>query len=131
MRLSVIAWLPLVALFGSCGSAWADEVADWRAGHKIFKTCGACHSFRSDQAKFGPSLAGVIGRKAANLPDYPYSEAMKEKGAAGLVWNEETIDEFITAPKKFVPGTKMNFPGLSDPKDRRNVIAYVKRKAKR
>lgn len=113
------------------GAVAAADEGDWRAGRKIFKTCGACHSFRSGQAKFGPSLAGVIGREAGHVPDYPYSEGMKAKGVGGLVWSEETIDEFITAPNKFVPGTKMNFPGLPDPKDRRNVIAYVKRKAKR
>lgn len=119
-----------VALLAPGGMASAEGDGDWREGRKVFKKCSACHGLRPGQARFGPSLAGVFGRKAGHGTDYPYSDAMKAKGVTGLVWSEDTIDDFIAAPTKFVPGTKMAFPGLPDAADRRNVIAYVKRKAK-
>ena len=71
----------------------------------------------------GPSLFGVYGRKSASLTDYAYSDAMK---AAGKTWDEATLDTYLTAPMKDVPGTKMTFAGLKDEAQRKEVIAYLK-----
>jgi len=112
------------------GQARAQD-ADWRDGRKVFQRCASCHSLRQGINLFGPSLIGVFGRRAGALPEYPYSEGMKAKGAEGLVWTAETLDLFLTKPAALVPGTKMNFPGLPGAQDRANVIAYVKRRAER
>lgn len=68
------------------------------------------------------AVGGVIGRKAGTGQGYRYSSAMK---AADFTWTAETIDRYLAAPKKFVPGNKMPFPGLKQADDRANVIAYI------
>jgi cytochrome c len=70
----------------------------------------------------GPSLVGVYGRKAASLPGYDYSAALK---ASGLVWNAANLDAWLTDPSKLVPGTKMAFTGIATPDLRADVIAYL------
>lgn len=112
-------------------TAFAQDKPNWRDGRKVFRKCGACHSFKPGEHRFGPSLNRVVGRKAGTAPDFRYSKTMLEKSADGLVWTDDALDAFLTAPRKFVPTTKMTFPGLKDVKDRRDVIAYVKRRAKR
>lgn len=88
-----------------------------------FAQCMACHSVQPGVNGVGPSLFGVIGRKAGTEPGYAYSEPMK---AWGKVLDEATIDEWLTAPMKDVPGTKMVFPGIPDPARRQEVIDYLK-----
>jgi cytochrome c len=70
----------------------------------------------------GPNLHGIFGRKAATTPDFKYSDALK---ATGWTWDAARIDTWITDPKVALPGTKMTFVGLKDPKDRTDVIAYL------
>ena len=88
-----------------------------------FAQCAACHSVEPGKHGVGPSLAGVFGTKSGDIPGYAFSEAMK---TAGLTWDEATLDEYLTAPMKKVPGTKMTFAGISDPAARKEVIAYLK-----
>ena len=127
-----IAFTGAVALWLLAATATvAQDKPNWRDGRKVFKKCGACHSFKPGEHRVGPSLNRVVGRKAGTAPDFRYSESMLEKGAGGLVWTDSTLNAFLAAPKKFVPTTKMTFPGLKDVKDRRDVIAYVKRRSKR
>ncbi|EHH09596.1 cytochrome c2 [Mesorhizobium amorphae CCNWGS0123] len=71
-------------------------------------------------------MKGVVGRKAGTAPGYVYSSAMKGAGAAGLVWVETNLAEYLKNPKKKVPANKMGFPGLKNPDDIKNVIAYLK-----
>lgn len=97
--------------------------ADADAGKKVFRKCAVCHTLEAGgKNKIGPALSGVIGRTAGTGKGYRYSKAMK---AADFTWTAETIDRYLTAPKKFVPGNKMPFPGLKKPDDRANVIAYI------
>ncbi len=91
-------------------------------GAKLFKRCRACHSVVEGRNKIGPSLYGVLGRKAGSLPNYPYSQALR---SAGWVWTKEMLDKWIAGPKAVLPGTKMIFPGLPDPQDRADVIAFL------
>jgi cytochrome c len=94
------------------------------AGETVFKrNCAICHTTEPGKNKIGPSLAGVVGRKAGSIPDYSYSQANK---SSGVTWDEATLDTYLTAPTKFVPGTKMVFPGLKNPDDRTAVIAWLK-----
>ena len=93
-------------------------------GEKVFVKCKACHAL--DKNKIGPHLDGVIGRKAGSIDGFKYSSAMEAKAKQGLVWNDDTLNEWLTNPRKFIPGTKMVFIGLPKPDDRANVIAYLK-----
>lgn len=100
--------------------ALADGDAD--AGKKVFNKCKVCHSLEAGENKIGPSLAGVIHRPAGTVEGFKYSDAMS---GAGLTWDEETLDKYLTDPKGFIPGNKMAFAGLKKEADRQNVIAYI------
>lgn len=88
-----------------------------------FAQCVSCHAVKPGVNGVGPSLFGVVGRKAGTLPGYAYSAPLK---AWGKTLDEATLDEWLTAPMKDVPGTKMVFPGLPDPAKRAEVIGYLK-----
>lgn len=103
----------------------AHAAGDAAAGEKVFAQCKACHENEKGVNKVGPTLKGVVGRKAASVPDYKYSPAMTKKGEEGVVWDETTLTEYLPNPKAFVPGTKMAFGGLKKPDDVANVIAYL------
>lgn len=116
--------IAIAALILSAGEASAQ--GDATAGEQVFKKCTVCHSIGVGATnKVGPELNAVLGRTAGTLPDFNYSQAMKDKGAGGLVWTPDTLSQFLTKPKDFVPGTKMSFPGLPKPEDVANVIAYI------
>jgi cytochrome c len=101
----------------------AQAAGDAAAGKVLFtQKCGLCHSVVQGQNKIGPSLYGVVGRKAGSLPDYTYSEAMKN---ANRTWDDATLDDYLTNPRQKIPGIKMIFVGLPDETDRQNVIAYL------
>jgi len=95
---------------------------DASAGRLVFRKCQACHSIEAGKNMLGPSLAGVIGRKAGAEAGYNYSPAMK---SADIVWSPQTLDQYLTDPAKVVPGNKMPFPGLKTDHDRADVIAYL------
>jgi cytochrome c len=95
---------------------------DAAAGEKVFAHCAPCHSNKPGENKFGPSLAGVIGRKSGTEPGYNYSSAMKE---ANVIWDEKSLDEYLQGPGKFVRGTRMVY-FVPNEKDRQDVIAYLK-----
>jgi cytochrome c len=108
----------LVAL-GYAATAQAED-----GGEAIFKkNCFICHTTDAGKNKLGPSLAGIVGRKAGSVPGYNYSEANKN---SGVTWDDATLDTYLTDPKKFVPGTKMIFAGLKNADDRKALIAYLK-----
>ena len=92
---------------------------DAAAGEKVFAHCAPCHSNKPGENKFGPSLAGVIGRKSGTEPGYNYSSAMKE---ANVTWDEKSLDEYLQGPGKFVRGTRMVY-FVPNEKDRQDVIA--------
>ena len=94
---------------------------DAAAGRLVFRKCQACHSMEPGKTILGPSLAGVMGRKAGSDPNYNYSPAMKQ---ANIVWDAKTLDVYLSDPQKVVPGNKMPFPGLKTEHDRADVIAY-------
>ncbi len=89
-------------------------------GEEVFRACAACHTEKPDG--LGPSLKGVIGRKAGALEDFRYSNPMKR---ANLVWDETNLREFIADPQAKVRGTRMPFGGLSEPADIDDVVAYI------
>ena len=110
-----------VALFYSHMAVAAGDPA---AGKKVFnRVCSACHT---DQAngprKLGPTLFGVVGRKAGSVPGFRYSEANKK---SGITWTLDVLDVYLKDPRAKVPGTLMAFAGLKNDTERQNVIAYL------
>ena len=100
----------------------ANAQGDAAAGEKVFAHCTPCHSTKPGEKKFGPSLAGVFGRKIGTEPGYSYSSAMKD---ASVTWDEKTLDDYLQGPAKFVRGTRMVY-SVPNEKDRQDVIAYLK-----
>ncbi len=95
------------------------------AGQKVFVQCKTCHVTDKGVNRIGPSLAGVVGRKAGTVPGFKYSAANLK---SGVTWNAPTLFKYLEAPMKFMPGTKMTFGGLKKPQDRADVIAFLKTK---
>ncbi len=107
-------------------SAGQAMSADMAAGEKLYKKCKVCHTLEEGgKNKVGPNLYGIFGRKAATVEGFKYSKAMK---ASDVTWDDESMDKFLKKPKKFIPKTKMAFPGLKKEKDRENIIAYLREK---
>ena len=110
--------------FFALSGAQVFATGDVAAGEKVFKKCKACHVVNKEQNRTGPHLVNLFGRTAGSLEGYKkYSKAMK---TSGVVWDEETLDAYLKAPKKYVKGTRMAFAGLKKDADRANVIAYMK-----
>ncbi len=125
MKMRVL--LAVLAVAALPGLAHAD--GDAAKGEKVFRKCKACHVADAQKNRVGPYLLGVVGRKAASVEGYHYSDAMKAEGAKGVVWDEKTLDTYLANPKAMVPGTKMTFVGLHKEDDRQDVIAYLKSKS--
>lgn len=100
------------------------RVADAGRGGRLFGQCAACHTVRKGAGdRDGPGLYDVVGKPvASNSRRFGYTGALR---LAGGVWMPERLDVWLTAPAKFAPGTSMSFPGLPDPLDRADVIAYL------
>jgi cytochrome c len=107
-------------------AATAAPAGDAVNGAKVFNQCKVCHVAEKGVNRVGPSLWGVVGRKASTVPGYTYSAANKK---SGLTWDAKTLFVYLEAPQKLVPGTKMSFAGLKKPQDRADVIAFLKTKA--
>jgi cytochrome c len=97
--------------------------ADLANGQSKFAFCQSCHTLPAGGPNItGPNLHGVFGRKAGTLAGYSYSDAMK---AAGWTWDAAQLDRWLTSPRTDLPGTKMTFIGIANPKDRTDLIAYL------
>ncbi|MDR7101140.1 c-type cytochrome [Croceicoccus sp. BE223] len=102
----------------------AAPAGDAAAGKKVFMRCAACHTVSaSGPQKMGPTMAGVVNRKAGAVKDARYSPALAK---SALVWNEKNLDAWLQRPSKVVPGTSMAFAGIADETQRRDLIAYLK-----
>ena len=99
------------------------KTADTSRGAKIFAKCAACHDIsKGGPNKVGPNLYAVVGAKHAHSPTYSYSASML---ASSGVWTQEELALFLHNPRKYIPGTKMSFIGLSKPQDIADVIKYL------
>ena len=97
--------------------------ANVQAGQASAKVCATCHNFaKGAGTKVGPDLYGVVGRDIAKEPGFSYSSALQAKGGK---WTFEKINEWITDPKAFAPGTRMAFAGVKSASQRANIIAYL------
>ncbi|MCK6451235.1 MAG: cytochrome c family protein [Alphaproteobacteria bacterium] len=121
----------MLALAGAGTAAWsgtalAADPGDPERGETLFKRCVACHSFEPNgRNKAGPRLHGLFGRKAGTVSDYKYSPALKD---SALVWTPDTVDAlFAKGPEEVVPGSKMPLQVMSNPKDRADLIAFLRK----
>jgi cytochrome c len=99
----------------------AAQAQDAAAGKAAFAPCAACHSVNGSNGA-GPSLQGVVGRKAGAFEGFRYSRAMK---AAGTTWDAASLDAYIADPQKAIPGNVMPFSGMPDAKARADIVAYL------
>jgi cytochrome c len=101
----------------------APARADVDTGQLFFKRyCSVCHSLEAGRNKFGPSLSGVVGRKAAGIEGFDYSEAFRK---LDVTWTVETLDQYLTGPQKFAPGTRMTYPGVANADDRHSLVEFL------
>ena len=119
---------PCVALVGSrnASAAGAKMTGDTARGQRVFAQCLTCHSKDAGVNRTGPSLHGIIGRKAGTVPNFRYSDANKN---SGITWTEQELFTYLENPKAKIPGTIMAFVGLRNPQQRADVIAYLKTEA--
>jgi len=92
-------------------------------GEELYGRCRACHSI--DRDRTGPRHAGLIGRRVGSVPGFDYSSALRKAGAAGMEWNEATLNKFLEDPAGFLPGTRMTYAGVKDAQERADLIAYL------
>jgi cytochrome c len=102
--------------------AFADLTGDAGAGETVFAQCRTCHLVEEGRNGVGPSLYGIVGREAGTIEGFNYSEA---NASSGITWTPEVLYDYLKAPREYMPGTRMAFPGLKDPQDRADVIAYL------
>jgi len=100
----------------------AGLTGDAAAGKKVFTQCGACHTVKQGQNRVGPSLYGIVGEKAAEVPNFKFSKAMV---ASNIVWTEDNLFKYLEKPSAMVPGTTMAFAGIPDAQKRADVVAYI------
>jgi len=97
--------------------------ADPAKGEQVFKKCAACHNAdKGGPNALGPNLWGVLGKPHGHVPGFAYTDALKSKPG---VWDWNSLSEWLSNPKKYAPGTKMTFAGLSNPQDRADAIAFL------
>ena len=124
MRTASQALAVCVGLAAMASAALSEAAGDAQRGAKVFGNCAACHALAPELNLTGPSLSGLWGRKAAGLESFVrYSDALRK---SGLVWNEQSLDEWLRDPQAVVPGNFMAFPGLKDERSREDLIAFLK-----
>lgn len=110
------------------GSAMAQQSSgDPVRGKTVYARCAACHDLNTGATRLGPSLKGVVGRTSGTMPNFNYSQALKD---TAVVWNAQSLDAFLSGPSKYVPGNRMAFPPLASPQDRADLIAFLEQSAR-
>jgi cytochrome c len=117
----------LAALAGLLAGSAARAEGDAARGEKQFEECATCHTTERGVNNVGPSLFGVLGRKAGEIVDFRYSPAMRN---SNITWSPQTLDEFIADPQKAVPGNRMPFAGMPEAADRADLLAYLQKATK-
>jgi cytochrome c len=113
--------LSAVAFIATTAAARADAADPQMTFNNA---CRTCHSMKEGDNRLGPSLAGVVGRKAGTVPGYQYSSSMQ---SSGITWDKATLDRFIANPDEVVGGNKMKpFTGIADAGQRKEIVGFLK-----
>ena len=97
-------------------------------GERDFRACAPCHSLEPDRNMTGPSLANLWGRKAGSLPSFErYSDPLK---SSGIIWDDRSLNAWLTNPQQMVPGNDMPFEGIKDASVRADLLAFLKEATK-
>ncbi|MFN7056780.1 c-type cytochrome [Hyphomonas sp.] len=99
---------------------------DATRGRRVFAQCMTCHAVQEGRNGTGPSLYNIVGRESGTVPGFRYSQANLN---SDVIWTEENLFDYLENPSRYIPGTIMVFPGLRNPQDRADVIAYLKNPA--
>jgi len=116
--------LIVAAVVSTSAPAAAIANGDADHGEVLYQGCQDCHSL--DKNDVGPRHRGVFGREAGSIPDFDYSDAVRN---SGVTWDEANLDKWLTDPQAFLPGSRM-FYHLAEAKDRADVIAFLKERAR-
>jgi cytochrome c len=104
------------------------QAQDAKRGQLLFLQCRACHNLKAGEPhKVGPNLHGFLAKPAASMDGFKYSKALV---ASKLKWDDATLDRWLEAPAKLVPGTTMAFAGVRKPEDRAALIAHLRQATK-
>jgi cytochrome c len=104
-------------------STTAALAADPAAGEKIFKTqCSICHAVAAGQNRIGPTLFGVVGRRAGSVPGFNYTADHKK---LDISWDAAILDKYLANPRAMVPDTSMIYAGLKNDAERADLVAYL------
>jgi cytochrome c len=112
----------LVGVLALCTAAPAAAAPDAMRGEQIYTRCLACHALAYDRV--GPRHCGLFGRLAGSVSGFEYSPAMQN---SKITWDAKTLNRFLAKPLAMVPGSTMTYDGVPDPKERADLIAYLKR----
>src|SRR5713101_986820 len=113
-------------LISACSAAAVE--GNVQRGQQVFGACTACHSLEPDKNMSGPSLSGLWNRQAGGLKSFTrYSEALK---SSGIIWENSSLDPYLTNPKTFIPGNDMTFRGIPDARARADLLAFLKEATK-
>lgn len=121
MKLRIAIPAALILAFASAGVRAGDP----SRGAKVYERCAGCHSL--DANRVGPKHRGVFGMRAGWVAGFDYSTALK---GSKIVWNEKTLDAWLSDPGGFIPGSRMGYR-LSKARDRRDVIAYLRKQSRK
>jgi cytochrome c len=117
-----------LSILSTTGAQGFGASGDAARGQRLFGACAPCHSLQPDQNMTGPSLAGIWNRKAGSLPSFNrYSDVLE---SAQIVWDDKTLDAWLTDPQHVVPGNTMTFQGIKDAQQRADLLAFLKRATK-
>jgi cytochrome c len=117
LELAAVVWIALSAT----ASGQTDNVS---RGERVFRACAPCHSLEANRNMTGPSLTDLWNRQAGGLPSFDrYSSALK---SSGIIWQDNTLDEWLKDPQHFIPGNSMTFPGMKDARQRADLLAFLK-----
>src|SRR5262245_18390930 len=112
-----------MSLTALCAPTWAQH-GDAARSERMYRACVACQSLEPNRNMTGPSLAELWKRQAGSLASFPsYSPALK---SSGIIWNDDTLDEWIKDPQRSMPGNTMTFPGIKDTRQRSDLLAFLK-----
>ena len=111
-----------VALAVSMAMSAHASSCDAVPGEQVFEKCAACHSLLAGQHMMGPSLNGLIGRRAGSVDGFNFSIALRD---SGVVWSDTTLDAFLKSPQSFIPGIVMPFGGIQNATERAALVCYL------